>query len=538
MYKVMLVDDEIGVRNSIRMKIDWEATGFEIVAEASSGKEALQQLSAGSLPDLLISDIRMPLMDGITLIRECRSRYPGIRMVVLSGYSDFEYMKSAIQLGVKDYLLKPVVRSDLIALLARLAEELREEREREQERQRERWTSNQQLQLLQEQCLLQLVKDDWYSMSAVKERLVQLQLAPLAADDWKAQFVMLEMRVPEGRLRSGQGTRELLQLAFQLTCKETAASYGGVYPFYDVTHSSMMFFLIARPDAEAAEACSARFVTELKQNVSRYLRLAAVEGIGEVVEGLRQLKDGYASCMLSWSESTVQREPAGSRSPDSLRPLPPETERKMIQAVESLDRNAFAKQLEAIFPPGEDMPKFAFTFMALRVILLFDSIAKKFELADASFRSDLWSCQMTIASYPSKEQVLDQIRQLAQRVIEAVRQRRATGGQQLIETIRKYVDDNYGYELTLSALAELFHLNETYLSGLFKQHAGINFSDYLTKVRLAKAAELLKENELKLTDIAMLVGYSTSSYFSTSFKKHYGQSPKEYRDAYLAAHGT
>ncbi|HZG74809.1 MAG TPA: AraC family transcriptional regulator, partial [Paenibacillus sp.] len=113
---------------------------------------------------------------------------------------------------------------------------------------------------------------------------------------------------------------------------------------------------------------------------------------------------------------------------------------------------------------------------------------------------------------------------------EEVRKTRYTGGQKLIEAVRRYVEENFGYELALSSIASMFHLNETYLSGLFKQHVGMTFSDYVTQLRMNKAAELLKEGGFKLTDIAMLAGYSSASYFSTSFKKYYGMSPKEYRE--------
>lgn len=140
---------------------------------------------------------------------------------------------------------------------------------------------------------------------------------------------------------------------------------------------------------------------------------------------------------------------------------------------------------------------------------------------------------MTIADYQSREGVRGQIDELAQLVMGEVKKLRFSSGQHMVEAVRKYVEENFSYELALSSLAEMFHLNETYLSGLFKQHVGITFSDYVTKLRMTKAEQLLQENELKLTDIAMLVGYSSSSYFSTSFKKNSGKSPKEYREWYL-----
>jgi len=278
------------------------------------------------------------------------------------------------------------------------------------------------------------------------------------------------------------------------------------------------------------------FVRKLKRNIKSYLRVESVLGIGEPISGLRQLKDGYASSMLAWSQSTIQSDKAEpNRNMLALtHAFSPEVERKLMQTIESLDMPAFTKQLHTIFSADRDTPMFVFTFLTLRIILLFNAIAKKFELGDASLQSYLWNCQMTVRDYSSREQVLEQLHEMAQLVMNEVRKTRFSSGQQMIEAIRNYVDENFSYELTLAALADMFHLNETYLSGLFKTSVGVTFSDYVTKLRLSKAAVLLEENELKLTDIATLVGYSSSSYFSTAFKKYYGKGPKEYREELLS----
>lgn len=541
MYKVMLVDDEAGVRNSIKAKMDWEAAGFRIAAEAANGKEALEALDNGLNPDLVITDIRMPQMDGIGFIRESRKRYPHLRTIVLSGYSDFEYLKAAIQLGVKDYLLKPVVRSELQAILKSIAEELKEERLRLMEEELEKNARTRQLQMLQEQTVLQLAKEEIFSMAAVKERLQQLQLAPLAGDGLQAQFAAVEMRIMAGRLSDWNGRQDLLQLAFRMLCRETADRWERVYPFHDVNYPSMMFFLIVEGGSEGGGIPTAdRFMQELRRNMNRFLHLESVIGIGEPAAGLRQLKKGYASALWSWSQSTLHQIKRGGDDgiAEMSDKLTPEAERKLTLAIEQVDMNAFSRQLHQIFPAGQDTPMFAFTFLALRVILLFMAIAGKFQLGDSSLQTYLWNCQMSVREGRSREQVLEQLLELARQVMDEVKKTRFSSGQHLAAAVRKYVDDNYTYELTLSSLAEMFHINETYLSGLFKQNAGMTFSEYVTMLRMNKARALLEEYELKLTDIATLVGYSSSSYFSTSFKKFYGKSPKEYRDELTVASGT
>lgn len=532
MYKIMLIDDEVGVRNSIKAKINWESAGFVIAQEASNGAEALQLLHEQPLPDVVITDVRMPQMDGIDFVKACKEMYPDLRIIVLSGYSDFEYMKAAIQLGVKDYLLKPVVRSEVISLLGKLSAELEDDRNRLREQDQEAMKKNQQLELMQEQLIWQLVKDEWFSIATVKERMEQLQLSTLAVEDVHAQFVTVEMRIPKGRLDDWSERKDLLYLAFQMLCREYAEKWEQVYPFYASSHPAMMHFLILVGDMDAHARFMDDFVRKLRRNIQSYLRVESVLGIGEPISGLKQLKDGYASSMLAWSQGTVQ---SGKAEPNRnmlamTHAFSPEVERKLMQTIENLDMQAFTKQLQSIFAADRDTPMFVFTFLTLRIILLFNAIAKKFELGDASLQSYLWNCQMTVRDYSSREQVLEQLHEMAQLVMNEVRKTRFSSGQQMIEAIRNYVEENFSYELTLASLADMFHLNETYLSGLFKQSVGVTFSDYVTKLRLHKAAALLQENELKLTDIATLVGYSSSSYFSTAFKKYYGKGPKEYRE--------
>ncbi|WP_223066160.1 response regulator [Paenibacillus caui] len=532
MHTVMLVDDEAGIRASIKAKVDWEAAGFQIVSEASSGEEALRLLDELPQPDLLISDVRMPQMDGIKLASECKKKYPGLKIVMLSGYSDFEYLKSSIQIGVRDYLLKPVVRQEIISLLAELDKEITAEHKEFREKLQSREANRQQLQILQEQLLLQLVKDEWFSLAAVKERLIQLQMPDLTAEQLQAQFVTVEMRIPNGRLEEENSRRDLLHLAFRLMCRETAAKYERIYPFYDLNHPALMCFIVLLQSESKDGGFALQFSRELRDNISRYLRLDSVFGIGKPIDGLRQLKEGYASSMLSWSQGIVDMDLSGKET-DQLEwnlLFSPELDRKLTLAIENLDFQTFKDLLHEVFPPERETSMFVFTFLALRVILLFSTIAKKFELHDSTLQQTLWNCQISLRDYQSREQVLDQLHELAVLVMDEVRVMRFSSGQHIVNAIQKFVDQNYCYEITLSSLAEKFYINETYLSSIFKQSVGMTFSEYVISLRMHKAKELLKENKLKLTDIATLVGFSTSSYFSTSFKKFYGKSPKEFRE--------
>lgn len=540
MNSIIIVDDEIGVRNSIKAKINWHEAGFYIAGEAQNGQEAIRLLETGPLPDVLMTDIRMPHIDGIELIKNCKQLYPELKIVVLSGYSDYEYMQVAIHAGVKDYLLKPIRRRELVELLHKLSVELQSERSIEARQRVEQAQREQHLQASREALLLRLAKDESTGMLTVKERIEALGLTQLLelGERRKVRFMTVEMRVPKGRLDGNDHHIDLLRLAFGMLCRELAGEHEGILPFYDASHPAMIHFVIietsdsARPAIDKQNA--KQFAAEIRYNIVQYLKLDCVIGLGEPVSDVLQFKNAFSSCMLSWSRSTVDGiacDTAGSL-PNMMNVFTPELERQLTVAIESGDQAAFSTYMLRIFPRNADYAMFSFTFMASRLLLLLHAIAKKYEdgTSDGTLQKLLWDCQMTIGDFQSREAVAAHLEELGQLVMDAAQKARGATHGSIAAAVQKYVDDNYTYELTLTGLAEMFYLNETYLSGLFKQHAGATFSDYVTRLRMNKAGELLRDSDLKLTDIAMLVGISSSSYFSTSFKKFYGMSPKEYRE--------
>ncbi|OBZ14868.1 hypothetical protein A8L34_13335 [Bacillus sp. FJAT-27264] len=535
MYGVMLVDDEKSVRSSIKSKIDWKAAGFEIVSEAGSASEALKLLKRKPLPQVIISDMRMPQMDGIEFIRICKEKYPGLRTVALSGYSDFEDLRQAVRLGVKDYLLKPVARDELNALLAKLAADLREGQGSAPPSRLKAKTAvrSEQLWLLQEDYLLQLVKGEWYSTGAVRERLTQLGLAPLAGNDLWAQFVAVEMHLPSAWMTERQERRELLYQGFQSLGRETAARWKGVYPFSDFGNPAMMYFLISFKKEAAEENKSTRFLQELQKAAGAKLMLDSAAGAGMEFRGLKNLKNGFASALWNWSRS---REGDVDNGTD-LQTLPAfsiSTERKLANSIELCERQAVREQLVGIFTGKgvEDSSATEHSFLALRIQLLLVALAGKYASGGSSLQKYLWNGQSLLSSHRSREWLLEDLSERAQHVIEEVEKTENRDGVLLVEAVRKYVEANYGYELSLPILANKYHMNEADLSRLFKQHVGSSLSDYVSGVRAAKAEPFLQENILKLSDIAVVIGYAGPDEFSTTFKKHYGKTPKEYRERY------
>ena len=524
MMKVIITDDEIQIRKGLRMKVDWEAEGFDIAGEASNGKEALELLRNMEI-DLVITDMRMPIMDGLELAKRCQQEFPKVKVIVLSGYSDFELVRGSMKEGVKDYLLKPVAPDELVEALQKIRMEIEEERRKQVETAQMRQLVHTQLQEVQEQYLLFLVKEEWLQLNMVIERLRQLQLEELVNVDAVVQFVSVEIREGNGnpnRLKE-------LWLPFQLLCKEISKANVGTYSFYDPSYANMVHFLI-RIDLNSPS----NLVESVQRNVKRLLNLETVIGIGNVVTGLPNFKTGYISSLLAWSQSQL-----GSQSQvidaaitkEEAFEFSPDFERKLTNAIENVNFNAFRENIQSLLRGNGNQSILSFSFAANRVLFLLGSLAKKYDIETKDIQNTIWNCQQSIWELNSQSKVLENHLELAQLIIEKVRLARFSNGKLIVDSVRHYLDQHYASEISLTLLSELFHINSAHLSETFKNYVGQNFSDYLVNIRMDKAQQFLSDRQLKIIDVANLVGFSNSGYFSTVFKKHVGQTPVEFRNS-------
>ncbi|EKN69738.1 hypothetical protein BABA_08101 [Neobacillus bataviensis LMG 21833] len=525
--KIMITDDEIQIRKGLRMKVDWEEEGFQIVGEASNGKEALELLGKMDI-DVVLTDMRMPIMDGIELAKRCQQEFPNVRVIVLSGYSDFEYVRGSMKEGVKDYLLKPVAPDELVEVLRKVGKEIKEEKRKQVETAQMRQLVYTQLQEVQEQYLLYLVKEEWLQLNLITERLHQLRLEELVNENVSVQFFTVEIRVSDdnpSRLKE-------LWLPFQMLCKEIAKEHAGTYSFYDPSYANMVHFLKLM-DKEMVYSTSS-LVENIQRNVRKLLKLETVIGIGNTVTGLPNFKMGYISSLLAWSQSHL-----GSQSQvidaaitkEEVFEVLPDFERKLTNAVENVNFGAFKENIHTLLHGNGNQSILSFSFAANRVLFLLESLARKYDNETKDIQKMIWNCQQSIWELNSQSRVIENLLQLAQQIIEKVRTARFSNGKLIVDSVRHYLDQHYASEISLTLLSELFHINSAHLSETFKNYIGQNFSDYLVNLRMEKAQQFLRDKQLKIIDVANLVGFSNSGYFSTVFKKHIGQTPVEFRNS-------
>ncbi|MDQ6598921.1 response regulator transcription factor [Bacillus salipaludis] len=527
MMKVIITDDEVQIRKGLRMKVNWEEEGFQIAGEASNGVEALELLRSLDI-DVVITDMRMPIMDGIEFAKRCQLEFPNVKVVVLSGYSDFEYVRGSMKEGVKDYLLKPVAPDELIEILTKIRKEIEVEKRNQAESARLQRLVHSQLQEVQEQFLLYLVKEEWLELGMVTERLRQLRLEELVNENTEVQFVTVEIRENTGnpnRLKE-------LWLTFQMVCKEIAKGHFRTYSFYDPSYANMIHFILLL-DSEK-ENSPVSLVKKLQRSVKELLNLETVIGIGNVTSGIANYKTGYISSLLAWSQSQLGSQSQvmdGSNVKKEVFEFSPDMERKLTNGIESVNYDAFKENIHILLGGDRNLSIMSFTFAANRVLFLLGSLAKKYNIETIDFQNLMWKCQQSIWELNSHNKVIEYLLQLAKLIIEKVQMARFSNGKLIVASVQQYLDQHYASEISLSLLSELFHINSAHLSETFKNTVGQNFSDYLVQLRLEKARDFLKDRQLKIIDVANLAGFSNSGYFSTVFKKYFGQTPVEFRNS-------
>ncbi len=529
-YKVFFVEDEVVTREGIRDNVDWQANGFEFCGEAPDGEMALPLLRT-TQPDVLITDIKMPFMDGLQLCKIVRERAPAMKIIILSGHDEFDYAKEAIKLGVTEYLLKPVTVQDLHQTLRKVADQLDEERKAQEnlKKLQEQVAENQAI--LRERLLLKLVVGAVSSTEAIEQgQLLGLDLIARC-------YLVMILKIELGDRLDHFDYAEYEQIQQRVA--------------HCVAHNPDIFLL--KKDWQ-------EFVLVMKGNTPAYLdeeKELSLDRIQQTLQGTRyQLTIGIGAqkqrivdIYQSFIEALVSIQTAADAAAadavaadaGNARSNPPVDKTELLKidraAVEEYLRRGVKGGFDEFFdgyirPLGET---------ALKSYLIKNYIFVDVIVATAKLVKE-WGgdIDQVVPALNALETILTNVKtienlreQAAKILFSALAFRDAqTKNQhaQLIQQARAYIAAHYmNPELSLNDVAALVHLSPSHFSVVFAQETNQTFKDYLTEVRLQKAKALLRSTAFKATHIACLVGYNDPHYFSFVFKKNTGYSPTEFR---------
>lgn len=521
-YRVLLVDDEEELRAGIRRKIDWDSLGFSLCGEAGNGQDALE-LAEHLNPDVVLTDIKMPFMDGLELCRRLKEQLPAVRLIVFSGFDDFEYARQAIGMNVFEYLLKPINALELSQVLARLHADMDTQRAEQQDVQALRQRYEDSLPLLRG-LFYARVLDGQLKPSQISERAARYEIS-LNGDSWvtaRIHVSALGDDPDELILLSVQG---FFQENFSLSCCDSRwllydddlallASFPGTVQIYSLIHE----------------------LERVRAMAEKVLRLKLTVGIGAPVNDFSQLMrsaQGASSAldyrMLLGTGRTLYIGDLEPRQTGQLT-FGESDERELINAVKLGTPDTVRQFLGDIIQSARETTLSQYQCFFLELLTCLIKLARAADIPIDSVFGPGFSGAVQLTDFSSPEELGHWVEERCLRLQTVFGQRRTDTTLRAVDKARTFIAQHYtDTELSVEMLCDHLHLSPAYFSTLFKRETGMSFTAYVTNVRMDAAAELLRNTDEKTYLIAQQIGYLDPNYFSYVFKRQYGTSPSKYR---------
>lgn len=544
MLKIFLAEDEVVVRETIKRMIPWEELGFELVGEAADGEMALPLLLRQQ-PDLLITDIKMPFMDGLTLARLAKKEIPGLKVVILSGYDDFNYAKQAIGIGVEDYLLKPITKNALIERLSEIRS--RYEHEKTQKEYYEKFQREMQAyEKNSSRDLFEALVGGSMDMMEVYKRAEKLGLDIVA----EAYNVLI----------------------FTMNCDEDFSGQRDEYSSWEAEslellenffagHSSAMLFrsnifsygVLLKGQRETIEENTRACVDEIRKILSRQDgRREWFLAVGQSVERLSQIQKSYHTAsrafsqrylydenILYYDEMETMEHPGGQAETEDnaylqkvdVNALNPAILQKFLSNGLQEETENFVK--DYFYAIGQEpMESLVFrNYVILNVRFSVISFIKGLG-CDTNEMESADTEEVLAESGKNMESAIAYAKKMISQAIGIRDQNSGNKNRSILKTAVDFIDSHYmDEEISLNTVANVANVSSNHFSALFSQNMGQTFIEYLTTLRMNKAKELLRCTGMRSSEIAGEIGYKDAHYFSYLFKKTQGMTPSDYRKA-------
>lgn len=535
LYSIILVDDEEEVRKSIIKKIEWQSAGFHVVGDAENGEDALEKIEILE-PDVVLTDIRMPYMDGLILAEKIRQRYPSMKVVIFSGYDDFEYAQKAIKLNVTEYILKPVNVEELTSILKRIKSNLDLEIEEKRNLSRLREKYRKSLPLIREQFFNELVHKS-LKQELIEQKLKEYDVPILGATRW----VLAAIDVEEGDVAepiSLHSEEELIPISVMQVVREKLEGYCRFALFQSASEADMV--VIAALDEDNSITGLTDVLGDICKETKRILKVPVTIGIGHSCEETTQIVKAYQSAVdalgykaIAGIGSTIyinDMEPVGSGKLefDSV------TEGELISAIKFGPEEKIESSVKNITEKMKTA-KVHYRQQQVYMIGVLNSIIQMMQQYDLALEDIMGEELESIALFDKLKKIEDfssWLFKIAGKLNHLINQERDMTTRQVIQDAKQYIMDHYqNPDLSVEMICRHLHMSPAYFSTVFKKETGQAYIAYLTDVRLNKAVELLNKTDDKTYIIASKVGYQEQNYFSYVFKKKFGVSPTRYRGA-------
>lgn len=528
LYKLILVDDEEDVRVSIERKVDWQALGFELAGSVSNGEEALE-LAEQMGVDVVMTDIKMPFMDGLTLCAKLKENYKNTKVVLYSGFDDFEFAREAIHLEAEEYLLKPIGARDLENVFRKIRQNLDKEFDERRDKEKLYDYYQKSLPMMKEQLLTGILEGNIAEEHA--RTMIQTYGMQFLSPVYAVALVGTNLRTAGEEPQAGQ--------MLLLSLKNLAMDYLEKNMKTQTVMYLDRIVIIARLQKEEDIQEFIYHINQVCKIGARMLELDVDAGIGHACSQISQIATSYEEAKEAFDYRVLMGESSHAIYINDVEPQKPGNVLKEPLELQNILRNmklgtreelelSIDKFIRELKEYKISMQQYQLTFMEMMTEIL--KLLRSYELDMTEIFGETFEPYQEMGKFHSPDELAEWMKDKCGKIRHLIREERKDSTKTLTEKARQYIEENYA-DSTLSVEHLCRHLNvsATYFSVLFKKETGMSFVSYLTKVRLEHAIELLDHTEDKSYMIAEKVGYTEANYFSYVFKKKYGVSPSRYR---------
>ncbi len=536
MITVFLVEDEFLIRKSIKENIDWEKEGFSFVGEAGDGELALPLIKEKK-PNILITDVKMPFMDGLELATLVKQEFPQTKIVILSGFREFEYAKKAISIGVTEYLSKPIASEQLLEVIKKIKVQIEEEQEEESLRQMYQEEMKSKFALERNMFLTRILEKNTPFSELIKQgaKLNLDMLSPLY-NVMLCRFRPLE-DTPDNWTKTQKATSRAVYL-FSGDARVLLFERG----FEGIA------LILKGTTPEELESIADNAVNAIKTICQAYPQIEYFGGVGHPVNRLSDIYNSYQSANKAFATrfftsknqiifyDDAKSMKLSGEGAQKIRIDDPKTlSWGMIEAFfksgteEEID--GFAEEyLESLGPENCKVASFRL-HIAMNAYFCALAFAEKNAISQDKLTEGMGPVPV---SMDTTEELLRYLEKMFHTVLEEREKLQSSRYSQQIEKAQSYIREHaQEYGLSLNAVAEQVNMSPNYFSSVFSQEVGKTFIEFLTETRMEKAKALLLSTSMRSSDIAPEIGYQDPHYFGFLFKKIVGCSPKEYRQRAL-----
>lgn len=517
MLKVYMVEDEIGIRESVRESLDWQSTGFEYLGDAPDGEIAIKSIRKLK-PDIVITDIKMPFMDGLELAKVVRTELPDTRFVILSGHDDFSYAQQAIRLGVSEYLLKPISLSELIQSINRVAVEIHNERD----------SAGSDSSGVRKQRRNSFLHDLLSGVLAPAEIFTGLgdHGITLGENYYVATFIKVDLK--GYNLSRDVGIGEIIQRA--------ANQSKGI----ELDWNKGEYVVIFQGEDEPATIEAARqALVSVHERIEEEFANAVYSGLGTATERLQEIGQSFAEAenAVNYALFTGSSQPCLAGQAINAQKTP------NFALSEVLDKGSdilhygdlstakqFSSEIRKAVADSSGGGGIALRYAYIDILMTAAKTVRDMNIELADFFPDCSEWGGKAFSIKTPIQLEETVVTLFERFLTYQQNHLANRYGELLAKAKQYIDASYNDpNLSLQKVAKAVHVSPTHFSAVFSRETGETFSDYLAKIRMANARRFLKTTAMSAAEISEKVGYKDPQYFSRVFKREVGMSIRSFR---------